>query len=97
MKICFLVSDLSWSGGTIKMTSLLSNALSHRHEVYILSLHQERDFCLFPVKKNVCHIVLTPTIDRLCNLTQIKEIHQFIKQNQIFFLSFVIISDNALQ
>ena len=83
MKICFLVSDLSWSGGTIKMTSLLSNALSHRHEVYILSLHQERDFCLFPVKKNVCHIVLTPTIDRLCILTQIKEIHQFITQNQI--------------
>lgn len=83
MKICFLVSDLSWSGGTIKMTSLLSNTLSHRHEVYILSLHQERDFCLFPVKNNVCHIVLTPTKGRLCILTQIKEIHQFIKQNHV--------------
>ena len=83
MKICFLVSDLSWSGGTIKMTSLLSNALSHRHEVYILSLHQERDYCLFPLKKNVCHFVLTPTKGRLCILTQIKEIHQFIKQNHV--------------
>ena len=41
MRICFLASDMSWRGGTIKMTAFLSGLLSKSYSVYIVSLQEE--------------------------------------------------------
>lgn len=83
MRICFLISDLSWPGGTTKMASLLSSALAQNYEVSVLSLHQESDAVLFPLEKFVRHTILKPAAGKLGILSQISKIHHFIKENNI--------------
>lgn len=83
MKICILMSDLSWNGGTAKTASSLSNALLEKHEVYFLTLHQEYDAILFPLEDSVRQIILKPANGKLGILSQIFEIHHVVKENDI--------------
>lgn len=52
MRLVFLEGDMSRSGGTERMTAILANALSKKHEVSILDLHGDGN-SFFPLESSV--------------------------------------------
>lgn len=81
-KLCFLISDMSWRGGTVRMTSLLANEFCKTEEVHILNLHCENEIFVeldFRIKK----YVLGTTTGKLGIIKQIREIRDYIKLNKI--------------
>jgi len=82
MRICFLEGDMSRSGGTERMTAMLSSALVERHEVYVISHHMEKDELGFELDERVKHI--TPAeLSGDGILSKIRKIRRFIKDNEI--------------
>lgn len=83
MRICFLEGDMSRKGGTERMTSLLANALSQHHQVWVISLRMEEPQVFFPLKPQVSHVVLTPARGKSGIIKQIGEIRGFFKKHHI--------------
>ncbi len=55
MRICILEGDLSRTGGTERMTSVLANALAPRHSVWVVSLRLRGEKPFFPLSPAVTH------------------------------------------
>lgn len=86
MRICFLTSDLSWLGGTTRMTAWLSGCLSRKEEVTIVSMHFNGGKCFFPMDEGVKHVVLPLCTGKLAILKQIRWIRRWLEKNQIDWL-----------
>ena len=81
MRICLIKSDMSWYGGTERMTAWLANKLSKTHQVSILSLRQEKDQVFFPLCTAVSYYVLPDFPGKLRFFKQISWIHRYLKEN----------------
>lgn len=83
MRICFLEGDMSRKGGTERMTALLANALCADDTVWVVSLRLDGEAVFFPLEPQVRHMTLKPAAGKLGMLSQISELHRFIKENNI--------------
>lgn len=86
MNVCFVEGDMSRRGGTERMTSLLANALSNSHNVYVVSLSFAGEELFFKLNESVEHIILPSNGDKLDNICKIRELHRFIKDKKIDWL-----------
>ena len=86
MNICFLITDISWRGGTNNMTSWLSDALSRSNKVYVLSLHKEFSEYFFPLSSKVtCDYINNNNLS--CDYcTYIRKIRNYLKSKSIDIL-----------
>lgn len=82
MRICFLASDMSWRGGTIKMTALLSGLLSKSHSVYIVSLQEEGE-PLYTLDDRVQRYILPTQRRKPKILYAIGSIRRFLAKEKI--------------
>lgn len=86
-KICFLSGDITRSGGTERITSIISNGLLSNYKVYILSLCKDSDnaFFYFDDKIKIEYIFFEPSYNS--NIKEyfyiIRNIRLFIKNNDI--------------
>ena len=83
MNICFLEGDMSRKGGTERMTAMLANALSETHRVFVVSLKSEDNHVFFSLADSVLHTVLPPAIGKMGILSQVRQIHRFLLEQQI--------------
>lgn len=74
---------MSRKGGTERMTALLANALCSDHTVWVVSLRLDGETVFFPLEPNVRHMTLNPAAGKLGMLSQISELHHFIRRNHI--------------
>lgn len=84
-RLCFLISDMSWSGGTVRVTALLANEFCKTEEVHLLNLHCEDEVCVeldYRIRKHI----LSETNGKLGIIKQICEIRDYIKLNKIDWL-----------
>lgn len=79
MNLLFLEGDMSRGGGTERMTAWLSSALSLRHNVHILSLHRRNETVFYPLAASVTD----RTLEQNSTFGNIREIHRYIRQNNI--------------
>ena len=84
-KLCFLISDMSWSGGTVCMTALLANELCKTEEVHLLNLHCENEVSA-ELDLRIKQHVLSVTTGKFGIIKQICEIRNYIKLNKIDWL-----------
>lgn len=84
-KLCFLISDVSWSGGTVRMTALLANEFCKTEEVHLLNLHCENEVSA-ELDLRIRQHVLSATTGKLGIIKQICEIRNYIKLNKIDWL-----------
>lgn len=77
MRLVFLEGDMSRSGGTERMTAILANALSKKHEVSILNLHGDGN-SFFPLESSVKCLPLPKKHPR-------KAIRGFLQKNCVDF------------
>lgn len=78
MRLVFLEGDMSRSGGTERMTAILANALSKKHEVSILNLHGDGN-SFFPLESSVKCLPLPKKHPR-------KAIRSFLQKNRVDFV-----------
>lgn len=83
MKLCFLEGDMSRSGGTERMTTLLANALSNENQVSVISLKLSEKKVFFELKKDVQHYVLKRCSGKFGVIQHIREIKRFVQKNKI--------------
>lgn len=83
MRICLLEGDMSRSGGTERMAAWLAGALSHAHEVHILSLRLNGGAVFFPLSQKVKHSTMPTFGGKLGILRQIRWIRRYIINNSI--------------
>lgn len=74
---------MSRRGGTERMTSLLANALSEQHNVWIVSLTFKNDELFFKLKESIKHIVLPNKNKKFQLLYKIDKIRKIIKNDDI--------------
>lgn len=83
--ICFLISNMNHSGGTERVTSLISNRLAERgYQIFILSL-SEGDKPFFPLHPSIQTSGLYPSkVNFKSNfLGCVWKVRQFVQQHQI--------------
>lgn len=78
MRLVFLEGDMSRSGGTERMTAMLTNALSQNHVVSILELHGDGS-SFFPLESSVKCLPLPKKHPR-------KAIRRFLQKNCVDFV-----------
>lgn len=86
MNVCFLITDISWRGGTNKMTCWLSNAISRYHSVFVLSLHKELEGQLFALSTNVNTYIINECNQAIGYFAYIRRIHEYLNTNNIDLL-----------
>lgn len=86
MNICFLISDISWRGGTNNMTSWLSNTISHNNKVYILSLHKEFSDQFFSLSPKVTYNIIKDNNQSYSYFKYVRKIRDYLKLKNIDIL-----------
>lgn len=79
MKVLFLEGDMSRKGGTERMTSIISSALSCEYDIYVISLSLNDGSIFFSLNEKVTHTVLNSS----GVFSRILEIRKYIKKNNI--------------
>ena len=74
---------MSRKGGTERMTAMLANALSETHRVFVVSLKSEDNHVFFSLADSVLHTVLSPAVGKPGILSQVRQIHRLLLEQQI--------------
>lgn len=90
-RICFLEGDMSRSGGTERVTSIIANELSKKEnfEIHIISIENQKNRSFFKLEDEVKHSTILDTRNKskLNKYIQIiKGIRTYIKENSIDIL-----------
>lgn len=90
MNICFFSGDITRSGGTERVSSIVANRLSKEKNIDIcfLSLWEEKKETFFPLEKSIIrHQLFDKKISGTFHIfTYIRKIHSFVKKNKIDIL-----------
>lgn len=87
--ICFFSGDITRTGGTERVSSIIANALAERYgdtaQIFILSLFETNDAPVFPISDRIkrVHLFDRPISLKRCYLTALLKLRKFLKANNI--------------